>query len=62
MAASKRNISGGAETYFAKKLASNEKTVRDKAVKKLRIWISTRCSVSLGLLEDFSTKLIELDI
>jgi hypothetical protein len=49
MAASMRQVSGGAETYFAKKLASNEKTVRDKAVKKLRTWISTRRSVSSGL-------------
>ena len=49
MAASTRHISGGAETYFAKKLAGNEKTVRDKAVKKLKIWISTRHSTSSGL-------------
>ena len=48
MADSRRLVSGGAETYFAKKLASNEKTVRDKAVKKLRTWISTRRSVSSG--------------
>ena len=49
MAASGVNVSGGAEIYFAKKLASNEKTVRDKAVKKLRTWISTGRSVSSGL-------------
>lgn len=44
MASANKHVGGGAETYFAKKLASNEKTVRDKAVKKLRMWISTRRS------------------
>lgn len=43
-----QRVGGGAETHFAKKLASNEKTVRDKAIKKLRVWISTRRSVSSG--------------
>ncbi|CAB3995151.1 ribosomal RNA processing 1 homolog A-like isoform X1, partial [Paramuricea clavata] len=57
MAASTRQVSGSAETYFAKKLASNEKTVRDKAVKKLRTWISTRRSVSSGLTESDMLKL-----
>ncbi|XP_028401764.1 ribosomal RNA processing protein 1 homolog B-like isoform X2 [Dendronephthya gigantea] len=57
MAAPARQVSGGAETYFAKKLASNEKTVRDKAVKKLKIWISTRHSTSSGLSESDMLKL-----
>ncbi|XP_068686639.1 ribosomal RNA processing protein 1 homolog B-like [Montipora foliosa] len=33
---------GGAEEHFAKKLANNEKKIRDRAVKKLRAWIRSR--------------------
>lgn len=44
----RQRVSGGAETHFAKKLASNEKTLRDRAVKKLRVWISSRRSASSG--------------
>lgn len=33
---------GGAEEHFAKKLANNEKRIRDKAVNKLRAWIRSR--------------------
>jgi len=33
---------GGAEAHFAKKLANNEKIIRDRAVSKLRAWISSR--------------------
>jgi len=33
---------GGAEAHFAKKLANNEKIVRDRAVNKLRAWIRSR--------------------
>ncbi len=33
---------GGAEEHFAKKLANNEKIIRDKAVNKLRAWIRSR--------------------
>jgi len=33
---------GGAEEHFAKKLAHNEKKVRDRAVNKLRAWIKSR--------------------
>ena len=32
----------GAEAHFAKKLANNEKIVRDRAVNKLRAWIRSR--------------------
>lgn len=33
---------GGAEEHFAKKLANNEKIIRDRAVNKLRAWIRSR--------------------
>ncbi|CAH3189742.1 unnamed protein product, partial [Porites evermanni] len=33
---------GGAEEHFAKKLANNEKKIRDRAVTKLRAWIRSR--------------------
>ncbi|CAH3172246.1 unnamed protein product [Porites lobata] len=33
---------GGAEEHFAKKLANNEKKIRDRAVNKLRAWIRSR--------------------
>lgn len=33
---------GGAEEHFAKKLANNDKKIRDKALNKLRAWIRSR--------------------
>ena len=33
---------GSIEIYFAKKLANNDKKVRDRAVKRMRIWLSSR--------------------
>ena len=35
-------VTGGAEEHFGKKLANNEKKIRDRAVKKLQAWISSR--------------------
>ncbi|XP_046851822.1 ribosomal RNA processing protein 1 homolog B-like [Xenia sp. Carnegie-2017] len=55
--ATARQIGGGAETYFAKKLASNDKIVRDKAVKKLKAWILSRSSKSTDLNENNLMKL-----
>lgn len=37
------------EIYFARKLASNEKKIRDKALKKLKRWIAARSSVPDGI-------------
>ncbi|KAJ7333102.1 Ribosomal RNA processing protein 1 B [Desmophyllum pertusum] len=42
---------GGAEEHFAKKLANNEKIIRDKAVNKLRAWIRSRPKDSPGFSE-----------
>lgn len=36
------------EIYFARKLASNEKKIRDRSLKKLRRWIEARSSVPDG--------------
>lgn len=36
------------EIYFARKLASNEKKIRDKSLKKLRRWIAARSAVPDG--------------
>ena len=41
---------GGAEEHFAKKLANNEKKIRDRAVNKLRAWIRSRPKDGLGKL------------
>ena len=40
---------GGAEEHFAKKLANNEKKIRDRAVKKLRAWIRSRPKDGQGI-------------
>ena len=40
---------GGAEEHFAKRLANNEKTIRDRAVNKLRAWIRSRPKDGLGM-------------
>jgi len=40
---------GSAEVYFAKKLANTEKTVRDKCVKRLRLWITCKVKAGKGL-------------
>ncbi|XP_013390191.1 ribosomal RNA processing protein 1 homolog A isoform X3 [Lingula anatina] len=45
-----------AEVYFAQKLAANEKKIRDRAVKKLRKYISVR-SQSVGFSEDDMLKI-----
>lgn len=37
------------EIYFARKLASNEKKVRDKSLKKLKRWIAARSAVPDGM-------------
>lgn len=42
---------GSAEIYFAKKLANNDKKVRDKAVKRLKIWLNGKEKSKNGLLE-----------
>lgn len=39
---------GGAEEHFAKKLANNEKIIRDRAVNKLRAWIRSRSKDGTG--------------
>jgi len=36
------------EIFFARKLASNEKKIRDKFLKKLKKWISARSNVPDG--------------
>lgn len=33
---------GSAEIYFAKKLANNDKKIRDKALKKLKSWLESK--------------------
>lgn len=33
---------GSIEIYFAKKLANNDKKIRDRAIKRMRIWLSSR--------------------
>ncbi len=37
------------EIYFARKLASNEKKIRDKSLKKLKRWIAARSAVPDGI-------------
>lgn len=37
------------EIYFARKLASNEKKIRDRSLKKLRRWIAARSAVPDGI-------------
>ena len=39
---------GCAEVYFAKKLANTEKKIRDKSVKRLRLWISSKVKAGKG--------------
>ena len=33
---------GSIEVYFAKKLANNDKKIRDRALKRMRVWLSSR--------------------
>ena len=33
---------GSAEIYFAKKLANNDKKIREKALKKLKSWLESK--------------------
>ena len=44
----KRSV-GSAEVYFAKKLANNDKKVRDRAVKRLKVWLSSRSRSNSGM-------------
>lgn len=37
------------EIYFARRLASNEKKIRDKSLKKLRRWITAKSAVPDGI-------------
>lgn len=37
------------EIYFARKLASNEKKIRDRSLKKLKRWIAARSAVADGI-------------
>ena len=39
---------GGAEEHFAKKLANNDKRIRDRAVRRLQAWIASRPSTAPG--------------
>lgn len=41
-------VVGGAEEHFAKKLANNDKKIRDRAVKRLKAWIASRPSTGAG--------------
>ncbi|XP_057364663.1 ribosomal RNA processing protein 1 homolog [Daphnia carinata] len=45
------------EVYFARKLASNEKKIRDRSLKKLRRWIAARSTVPDAFSEDELMKL-----
>ncbi|KAK4023702.1 hypothetical protein OUZ56_009101 [Daphnia magna] len=45
------------EVYFAKKLASNEKKIRDRSLKKLRRWIAARSTVPDAFTDDELMKL-----
>ena len=46
-AGAKREV-GSAEVYFAKKLANNDKKIRDRSVKRLKIWISSKVKSGTG--------------
>lgn len=46
------------EVYFARKLASNEKKIRDRSLKKLRRWIAARSTVPDGILIEAFSKII----
>ena len=43
------NQVGSAEVYFAKKLANNDKKVRDKAFVKLKLWLSSKVKTKDGM-------------
>jgi len=45
------------EIYFARKLASNEKKIRDKSLKKLKRWLAARSAVPDAFTEDELLKL-----
>ena len=40
---------GSAEIYFAKKLANNDKKVRDKALRKLKSWLESKGKSKKGI-------------
>ena len=42
---------GSIEVYFAKKLANNDKKIRDRAVKRMRVWLSSRPGESFSDLD-----------
>lgn len=44
----KKGEVGSAEIYFAKKLANNDKKVRDKCVKQLKLWIGSKIKSGKG--------------
>ena len=47
MAGSRGEV-GSAEVYFAKRLANNDKKIRDKSVKRLKLWISSKVKSGSG--------------
>ena len=42
---------GSIEIYFAKKLANNDKKIRDRAVRRMKVWLSTREGESMTSLD-----------
>ena len=43
-----RKETGSAEIYFAKRLANNEKKIRDKSLKRLHHWLASRQKAENG--------------
>ena len=50
------------EIYFARKLASNEKKIRDKSLKKLKRWIAARSAVPDGTHNQWSFNRLKIFI
>jgi len=50
-------VIGSAEIYFAKKLANNDKKIREKALKKLQIWLVSKAKLPDGIDQDECLKI-----
>ena len=50
----KESVKPSVEVQFAQRLAANEPKIRDKAVTKLKVWLTTRASGKSGAAQPFS--------
>ena len=52
---------GSAEIYFAKKLASNDVKLRNRSLKRLKIWLTSKSESETGKQNFLTTKLHQIE-